>query len=91
MSELIKKTFLMDQYNKTWEEGEWDGDERTEVEVTELSQGKFQLTCAQYYHQHGEFIMIITQPLERALQTFLAALIMDGQLEAEEIRTEEMR
>ncbi len=72
---------LIDLYARTWIEGEWEGDERNSAVVEEVAPGKFQISLDQYYSKDGVFAMTITQPLERAIRTFIAALAADTEEE----------
>ncbi|SED16466.1 hypothetical protein SAMN05444161_2655 [Rhizobiales bacterium GAS191] len=83
------KTFVIEQYEGTWKEGEWEGDERAAADVEELPGGAYRIELQQYYSKDGVFQMTISQPLDRAMRTFVAALRADTELEtAQDKRTE---
>ena len=76
-----EKSILMDTYDREWTEEEWDGSDKNPVTVTCLDVNHYKIEAEMYYCSSGQFEMTITQPLERAIRTFMAAMIADSELE----------
>lgn len=72
---------VIDTAEQTWKFGEWEGDEQNPATVTCLGTDRYRIECDLYYSPHGVFSMEITQPLERAIATFMAALKADTEFE----------
>lgn len=82
---------LVNTNDRTWVEGEWEGDERAPCTVETLEPGlKYKLTCDVYYSKDQVFEMVISQPRDRAIRTFVAALVADGDEEMAECGGEVM-
>lgn len=54
------------------------GSEDCLVQVEEIKPGMFHISVIMYYERDGIMEMTITQPRDRAIKTFLAAVTMDG-------------
>ena len=78
---------LIDGHAGTWSIGEWDGDEKVLCQVKRhdkripnaTEEERYTISCLCYYDHRGEFSMCITQPLERSIDTFMAALKADAE------------
>ena len=79
----------MDVANRTWREIELEGketyDDATASVVENSYSGAITISLDQYYSKYGEFSMTITQPLDRAIRTFMAALEYDTARENEHV------
>lgn len=74
----------------TIEEDPLDGSTVATVREDRFIPNKFSISCDQYYSKDGEFDLTITQPLERAMRTFMAALVADEREEEKERLTQRM-
>ena len=78
----------MDVTNRTWKEIKLDEetfDDATATVVEDGYSGAFTINLDRHYSKYGEFAMTITQPLDRAVRTFMAALEYDTAAENEHV------
>jgi hypothetical protein len=55
-------------------------DNVVQVRLLDEKLEKYEISCCCYYDERGVLELVITQPLERALATFRALLVIDGSL-----------
>jgi hypothetical protein len=73
------KQIAIDTYNRTWSNAKEEDLENGSAVAME--RGTTSIELNQYYSKYGEFKMEITQPFDRAIRTFIAALVEDEEIE----------
>lgn len=68
---------LVDSAENAWTFEDWDGDERVPATVEHIDNYTYKITADMYYSPEGRLELAITQPLERAIRTFVALLKAD--------------
>jgi hypothetical protein len=84
---MEKKQITIDSYNRTWSDAKKEdhGNGSAVATVREDEQrGIISIELGQYYSKYGTFKMEITQPLDRAIRVFIAAMIEDEVMEKRE-------
>lgn len=68
---------------ETWRGHLVPGGDDTEVDVTRLDEYTYRCEQLAYYWRHGRLELIITQPVERVMETFRRLLEIDTELQTD--------